>query len=107
MTLIQAEIGGFEIFAKIDPRPPLGWRFWAIAGFAGDPVEPRRYGGSRCLPLAIVDIAGTRRWLCAMELDRVLRLFCSHDLFPCADQNGVEDFARTILDQHAQQPGLL
>lgn len=27
--------------------------------------------------------------------------------FPCADQDGAEEFARDIVEQHAQQPKLL
>ena len=107
MPKIIAKIGRFEVSATIDATAPLGWRFWTLAGFPGDPVEPRPYGGSRCVPLAIVDTDGHSRWLCAMELDRSFRLFCSHDLFPCADQDGAETFAREILARHAQQPKLL
>jgi hypothetical protein len=102
-----AKIRRFEISASIDPVAPLGWRFWTLAGFPGDPVEPRPYGGSRCLPLAIVDIAGQPRWLCAMELDRSLWLFGSHDLFPCTEQGGADAFAQAIIDQLRHQARLL
>lgn len=107
MITITAKWGRYAVSATIRPAAPLGWRFWTLAGLPGDPVEPRPYGGSRCLPLAQVDVEGHARWLCAMERDRSFRLFCSHDLFPCADQDGVETFAREIFEQHAQQPQLL
>ena len=98
MITVTARSGRSEVSATIDMSAPLGWRFWTLAGFPGDPIEPRPYGGSRCLPLAIVDIDGSARWLCAMELDRSFRLFCNHDLFPCAAQDGAEAFAREILE---------
>lgn len=107
MIRIAAKSGRFEVSATINAAAPQGWRFWTLAGFPGDPAEPRPYGGSRCLPLVIVDGDGQTRWLCAMELDRSFRLFCSHDLFPCAEQDGAEKFAGEILAQHAQQPKLL
>ncbi|WP_240700288.1 hypothetical protein [Sphingomonas gei] len=59
------------------------------------------------MPLAVVDVGGHARWLCAMELDRSFRLFASHDLFPCSDQDGACAFADEILTTHAQQPRLL
>jgi hypothetical protein len=65
-------------------------------------VDPRPYGGTRCLPLAIVDLDGDARWLCAMERDCSFRLFASHDLFPCADQDGADAFAHEILATYAQ-----
>ncbi len=104
MIRITAKVGRFEISTSVDPVAPLGWRFWTLAGFPGDPVEPRPYGGSRCLPLTLVAIDGQPRWLCAMELDHSFRLLSSHDLFPCARQGGVDDFAQAIFEQHAQQP---
>lgn len=107
MTLISARIGRFEVSANVDTHATLGWRFCTLAGFPGDPVAPRPYGGSRCLPLAMVDLEADPRWLCAMELDQSLRLFCSHDLFQCSDQDGAAAFAREILRRHAQQPSLL
>lgn len=107
MIKIMAKWRRCEVSATIRPAAPLGWRFWTLAGFPGDPVEPRPYGGSRCLPLAQVDVEGRALWLCAMELDRSFQLFCSHDLFPCADQDGAEAFASEIFEQHGQQPPLL
>ncbi|PBN42961.1 transposase [Sphingobium sp. D43FB] len=107
MIKIKAKFDQFDVSATIGGLAPLGWRFWTLAGFPGDPVEPRPYGGSRCLPLAMIDIDGNARWLCAMELDRSFRLFGSHDLFPCAEQDGAKEFAREIFQQHAQQPKLL
>lgn len=107
MIKITAKLGRFEITASIDPVAPLGWRFWTLAGFPSDPIAPRPYSGSRCLPLAIADIDGQARWLCAMELDRSFRLFSSHDLFPCTRQGGADAFAHAFLEQHAQQPKLL
>nr|WP_246848372.1 transposase [Sphingomonas beigongshangi] len=86
--------------------PPMGWRFWTLAGFPGDPLDPSPYGGSRCLALTIVDLDGSSRWLCAMELDHSFRLLCSHDLFPCPSQGGAEAFAREIIARHARQPSL-
>ena len=55
----------------------------------------------------IVDIAGQPRWLCAMELDRSLWLFGSHDLFPCTEQGGADAFAQAIIDQLRHQARLL
>jgi hypothetical protein len=69
MIRITAKVGRFEISTSVDPVAPLGWRFWTLAGFPGDPVEPRPYGGFRRLPLTLVAIDGQPRWLCAMELD--------------------------------------
>lgn len=107
MTMISIRLGHFEISVAVDATAPLGRRFWMLAGFPSDPLEPRPYGGSRCLPLAMIDAGGHARWLCAMELDRSFQLFCTHDLFPCDDQAGAEAFSHGILDQHAQQPRLL
>jgi hypothetical protein len=107
MTPIRARIGVFDISAKVDSRAPLRWRFWTLAGFPGDQIAPRLYGGSRCLPRAVIDLDAGPRWLCAMELDHSLRLFCSHDLFPCRERGGAEAFARAILRRHVQQPNLL
>jgi len=107
MTRITTRSGRFEVSVTVDGVAPLGWRFWTLAGFPTDPVDPRPYGGSRCLPLAMVDIDGQARWLCAMELDHSFRLFASHDLFPCDNQSGAEQFAREILGRYPQQPKLL
>lgn len=107
MTRITTRIGAHEVTVAVDAVAPLGWRFWTLAGFAADPVDPRPYGGTRCLPLALVEIDGCSRWLCAMERDRSFRLLASHDLFPCDDQNGADDFARQILAANGQQPKLL
>ena len=49
MTTIHAAAGSFRIVARIEDPPPLGWRFWMLAGFPGDPLDPSPYGGSRCL----------------------------------------------------------
>ncbi len=91
----------------VDRTAPLGWRFLTLAGFPADPIDPRAYGGSRCLPLAMVDIDGNARWLCVMELDHSFRLFCSHGLFPCASQDGADHFAHQIIERHSRQPRLL
>ncbi|AOH87302.1 transposase (plasmid) [Sphingomonas panacis] len=99
-------IAGFVITARIDPAP-LGWRFWTLAGFPADPIEPRPYGGSRCFPLVMIDVGGTPRWLCAMKLDHTFRLYSRHDLFPCSAQDGAETFARDFLERHARQSRLL
>lgn len=107
MTRIHVEVGGLAITADVDREAPLGWRFWTLAGFPGDPVQPRPYGGSRCIPLAMVEIDGCQRWLCAMELDGTFQLFTGHELFPCAEQAGAGPFARAIIDSHADQPRLL
>lgn len=100
MITITAKWGRCEVSATIRPAAPLGWRFWTLAGFPGNPVEPRPYGGSRCLPLTQIDVDSHARWLCAIELDRSLRLLFSHGLFPCADQDGAEAFAREIIERH-------
>jgi hypothetical protein len=107
MTTIVARFGRYTVSAAVAEIPPLGWRFWTLAGFPGDPIDPRPYGGTRCLPLTIVDLNGDARWLCAMEQDRSFRLFASHDLFPCADQEGADAFAHELLANHARQPKLL
>ncbi|MAX00256.1 transposase [Sphingomonas sp. 179-I 2A4 NHS] len=107
MTAIDVRVGRCAFVADIADRPPLGWRFWSLAGFAGDPLDPDPYAGSRCLALAMVDVDGSDRWLCAMELDHSFQLLCTHDLFPSADQAGAERFAREVLDAHARQPRLL
>ena len=106
MTVIAAKIGRYEITADVVDEPALGWRFWSLAGFPGDPLDPSPYGGSRCLALAVVNVNGGDRWLCAMELDHSLRLLCTHDLFPCPRQDGAERFARQVLARHARQPQL-
>lgn len=107
MTAINVQVGRWALAAEIEDQPPLGWRFWSLAGFAGDPLEPNLYAGSRCLALAMVDVDGRDRWLCAMELDHSFRLLCTHDLFPSADQAGADRFARLMLESHARQPRLL
>lgn len=107
MTEIRTTIAGSDIAVHVDRTASLGWRFWTLAGFPAAPIEPKPYGGSRCLPLAMVDIDGNARWLCAMELDRSFRLFCTHDLFPCASQDGVESFAHEIIERPSRQPRLL
>ena len=107
MSRIRAAVGGLTITADVDREAPLGWRFWTLAGFPGDPVQPRPYGASRCIPLAMVEIDGCERWLCAMELDGTFQLFTGHELFPCADQAGAARFARAVIDSHAVQLRLL
>lgn len=107
MTRIRAAVGGLTITADVDREAPLGWRFWTLAGFPGDPVQPRPYGASRCIALAMVEINGCQRWLCAMELDGTFQLFTGHELFPCADQAGAAPFARAVIDSHADQLRLL
>src|SRR3546814_902055 len=107
MSWIRAAVGGLTITADVDRQAPLGWRFWTLAGFPGDPVQPRPYGASRCIPLAMVEIDGCQRWLCAMELDGTFQLFTGHELFPCADQAGAARFARAVIDSHAVQLRLL
>lgn len=107
MTEIRTKIAGSDISVRVDRTAPLGSRFRSLAGFPKDPVDPRPYGGSRCPPLAMIDIEGNSRWLCAMELDHSFRLFCSHDLFPCASQNGADHFAHEIIERYARQPSLL
>ncbi|KKC25052.1 transposase [Sphingobium sp. H39-3-25] len=107
MSRIRAAVGGLTITADVDRQAPLGWRFWTLAGFPGDPVQPRPYGASRCIPLAMVEIDGCQRWLCAMELDGTFQLFTGHELFPCADQAGAARFARAVIDSHAVQLRLL
>lgn len=106
MTKISARVGRLQIITSIEDEPPLGWRWWTLAGFPGDPVAPRPYGGTRCLALTMIDIEGQGRWLCAMECDHTFQLFCSHDLFPCADLIGADLFAREILVRSAEQPRL-
>jgi hypothetical protein len=91
----------------VNPDPPLGWRFWTLSGFPGDPVDPRPYGGTRCVLIAMVERDGCDRWLCAMERDESFQTFASHELFPCADQSGVEAFARRMIADHAIEPRLL
>lgn len=107
MTRIDVRVGRWSLVADIKDPPPLGWRFWSLAGFASDPLEPDPYAGTRCLALTMVDVDGSDRWLCAMELDHSFRLLCTHDIFPAADQAGAERFARQMLEAHARQPRLL
>ncbi len=107
MRTIDAAVGSFRIIARIEDPPPLGWRFWTLAGFPGDPLDPSPYGGSRCLALTVVDVDGSDRWLCAMELDHSFRLLCAHDLFPCPSQAGADAFANAIIARHARQRALL
>jgi hypothetical protein len=107
MTSIDVTIGRLRFTAEIDCRPPLGWRFWRLAGFPGDPLDPNPYAGGRCLALTMLNLDGYDRWLCAMELDMSFRLLCSHDLFPSPDQAGAARFARQVLDRHSRQLSLL
>ncbi|OYX59774.1 MAG: hypothetical protein B7Y89_17700 [Novosphingobium sp. 32-60-15] len=90
MTEIRTTIAGSDIAVHVDRTASLGWRFWTLGGFPADPIEPRAYGVSRCLPL-----------------DRSFRLFCTHHLFPSASQDGVESFAQEIIEHHSRQPRLL
>lgn len=94
---------GYRIEVDVDEDPPLGWRFWTFAGFPGDPVEPRPYGGSRGIPLTTV----RGLWLVAMELDDTLQLMTTHELFPCDNQEGAAEFGRRIIAAHAKEPLLL
>ncbi len=103
---ITVSVAGFAIRIAVPAEPPLGWRFWTFAGFPGDPVEPRPYGGSRGIPLASVETPRGDRWLVAMEADGSAQLFTTHELFPCADQDGAPAFGRSWLDRHADQPSL-
>lgn len=102
---ITAMVGGERLRFEVDLDPPLGWRFWTFAGFPGDPVEPRPYGGSRGIPVCYWEEA--KRWIVAMELDDSFQLFTTHSMFPCPDQTGAADFGRRILESHADQPSLL
>lgn len=104
---LRLTIGRWIIETDVNPEPPLGWRFWTLAGFPGDPLEPRPYGGSRCLPIAMVELDGFDRWLCAMERDESFQLFTTHELFQCPDQRGAEAFAQRMIAAHAIQPQLL
>ena len=97
MPRLSARIRGTDIVVDVPSNHALGWRFWSLGGFPNDPIDPRPYGGTRCLPLAPVKTATGDRWLCAMELDASLRLFTPHELFPCADQDGADAFARSML----------
>ena len=105
MIRITANVRGHQVKLEVDPDPPLGWRFWTFAGFPGDPVEPRPYGGSRGIPLTYDDDWGG--WIVAMEMDDSFQLFTPHELFPCPDQTGAADFGRRILESNAYQPSLL
>lgn len=105
MTEILVTVRGDQIRLDVDEDPPLGWRFWTFAGFPGDPVEPRPYGGSRGIPMAYDD--ELKGWIVAMELDDTFQLFTPHELFPCAHQDGAADFGRRIIQAHAKQPSLL
>ena len=107
MIAIDVRAGRWSSVVDIEDQPPLGWRFLSLAGFAGDPLNPDPHAGSRCLALAMVQLEGGDRWLCAMELDHSFRLLCPHDLFPSADQAGADRFARQMLDAHSRQPRLL
>jgi hypothetical protein len=95
------------IETDVNPKPPLGWRFWTLAGFPGDPLEPRPYGGSRCLLMTMFELDGVDGWLCVMERDGCFQFFTTHELFPCPDQRGVEAFAQHMIAAHAIQPQLL
>ena len=41
MTAIDVAIGQCRLTAEIEDQPPLGWRFWSLAGFAGDPIDTK------------------------------------------------------------------
>lgn len=104
---LRVTVGRWIIEPEVNPEPPLGWRFWTLAGFPGDPVEPKPYGGSRCILLTMVELGGFDRWLCAMERDESFQLFTTHELFPCPDQRGAEVFAERMMAANAIQPQLL
>lgn len=104
---LRVTVGRWIVETDVNPESPLGWRFWTLAGFPGDPFEPKPYGGSRCLLMIMVELDGVDRWLCAMERDESFQLFTTHELFPCPDQRGIEAFARRIIAAHAIQPQLL
>ncbi|WP_236035837.1 transposase [Rhizorhabdus histidinilytica] len=106
-TRLRAPTGRWVIEIDLAPEAPLGWRFWTLAGFPSDPVEPRPYGGTRCIPLAQVELQGSTYWLCAMELDESFGLFTAHELFPCPAQHGAAGFARRMIALHAIEPTLL
>lgn len=106
MATVIVEVDGETLAVEVDREPPLGWRFWTFAGFPRDPVEPRRYGGSRGIPIACVKGEGGELWLTAMELDGTAQLWSTHSLFPCADQAGAADFGRAWIERHATQPSL-
>lgn len=97
---------GQTFAVEIDRDPPLGWRFWTFAGFPQDPIEPRPYGGSRGIPLCLVDTDHGERWLTAMELDWSAQLFAPHDLFPCPNQEGAETFGLEWIERHSEQLSL-
>lgn len=103
---ITVEVSGVALRCAVPAEPPLGWRFWTFAGFPGDPVEPRPYGGSRGIPLAAVETPRGDRWLTAMEADGTAQLFAAHELFPCPDQEGASAFGRAWLERYADQPSL-
>jgi len=81
-------------------------RFWTFAGWPGDPVEPRPYGGSRGIPVAGLRLSGGFCWLVAMELDGSGQLMTEHELFPCGDQEGAEAFFAAWVAAHAEEPEL-
>lgn len=103
MPRLTVRIRGTDMVVDIPAEPALGWRFWSLGGFPHDPVEARAYGGTRCLPLAPIRTDDGNRWVCAMELDASVRLFTPHELFPCADQQGVGAFARSMLIKRGER----
>ncbi|WP_454887329.1 hypothetical protein [Sphingomonas oryzagri] len=100
--LIDITIGTMRTTLKIPDEPPLGWRFWRVGGLARDPVQPRRYGGTRCIQLSHVRYGTSDLCLCLMESDGSFRLFAPHELLPCADQHGAGDFASRSLAAHVR-----
>lgn len=102
--LIDITIGTMRTTLNVSARPPLGWRFWRVGGLAHDPVQPRPYGGTRCIQLSHVRYGTSDLCLCLMEADESFQLFTPHELFPCADQHGAEDFALRALAAYAR-PG--
>lgn len=96
-------LAGDVVALEVERSPPLGWRFWTFAGFPADPVDPRPYGGTRGM---VLDVIADGRFAVAMELDGSARLFNCHELFPCQDQGGAEEFARAWIAVHEIQPDL-
>lgn len=104
---LRATAGRWRLEVDVAREAPLGWRFWTLAGLPSDPIDPRPYGGSRCIPMAQVELEGCEFWLCAMELDGSFALFTSHELFPCVAQENASQFAHRMLSRHAIEPTLL
>jgi hypothetical protein len=102
---ITCQVGGWLIEADVEENP-LGHRFWTFAGFAEDPVEPRPYGGTRGVPLTMVEVEGRNYWLTAMEKDGSAQLWTPHELFQCADQEGAAEFVERWLAAQLVQPEL-